>query len=50
MTIEQLAERSGVSRQTVGNAENAHKGLRLETAHAIAYALRVPLSDLVKVL
>ena len=50
MTIEQLAEASGVSRQTVGNIEAAHKGVRLETAHAIAHALRVPLGELVEVL
>ena len=50
MTIEQLAEAAGVSRQTIGNVESAHKALRLDTAHAIAHALQVPLSDLVKAL
>lgn len=50
MTIEQLAEASGVTRQTIGNIENGHKGPRLDTSYAIAHALRVPLSDLVKVL
>lgn len=48
MTIEQLAEASGVTRQTIGNVENGHKAPRLDTAHAIAHALRVPLADLVK--
>ncbi|CAM3582323.1 HTH cro/C1-type domain-containing protein [Dermacoccus barathri] len=50
MTIEQLAEAAGVTRQTVGNIENGHKAPRLDTAHVIAHALRIPLSDLVKVL
>lgn len=50
LTIEDLAERSGVSRQTVINIENSHKGLRLTTAHAIAFALEVPLADLIHVL
>lgn len=48
MTIEHLAEASGVTRQTIGNVEGAHKAPRLDTAHAIAHALRVPLSDLVQ--
>lgn len=50
MTIEQLAEAAGVSRQTIGNVALAHKGLRVETAYALACALDVPLSDLVKTL
>ena len=50
LTIEQLAEHSNVTRQTVGNVENGHKAPRLDTAYALAHALRVPLSDLVKVL
>lgn len=50
MTLETLAERTGVTRQTILNIENNHKTLRLTTAHALAWALGVSLSDLVQVL
>jgi transcriptional regulator with XRE-family HTH domain len=48
LTIEALAEATGVSRKTIINIENAHKGLRLSTAHALAHALGIPLADLVR--
>lgn len=42
-SIDRLAEAADVSRKTVINVENAHKGLRLSTAHALG----VPLAELV---
>ena len=47
LTLEDLAERAGISRQTVINIEMAHKAARIDTLHAIAHALEVPLSDLI---
>lgn len=46
-SIDRLAEVAGVSRKTVINVENAHKGVRLTTAHALATALDVRLAELV---
>jgi DNA-binding XRE family transcriptional regulator len=46
-SIDVLAETAGISRKTVINVEGAKKGLRLSTAHDIAHALDVPLSELV---
>lgn len=50
MTLEDLAEATGVSRQTIINIENAHKIARLDTTFALAHALGVPLAALVSVL
>lgn len=47
-SIDRLAEHSGLSRKTIINVENAHKGLRLSTADAIARALDVPLTQLIE--
>lgn len=50
MSLDALAEASGLGRKTVINVENGHKQPKLGTAHALAFALDVPLSDLVRVL
>lgn len=49
-SIDRLAEAAGVSRRTIMNIESASKGLRLGTAHDLARALDVPLTDIVGVL
>ncbi|WP_219618524.1 helix-turn-helix transcriptional regulator [Brevibacterium sp. Mu109] len=46
-SLDALAEASGVSRKSLINVEKAHKIARLDTAHAIAHALGMPLSPLV---
>lgn len=43
MTLENLAENAGVSRQTILNVENHHKPASLETIASIAWALDIPL-------
>lgn len=39
-----------MSRKTIMNVEGARKGTWLSTGHALAWALGVPLSDLVRLL
>lgn len=48
LTLEELSEASGVTRQTILNVENNHKAVSLETAHALAFALEVPLPRLIE--
>ena len=50
LTIEQLANLSGVSRQTIGNVEKGHKAPRLDTVYALAWALDVSVASLVDAL
>lgn len=45
LTWEQLAERSGIARQTVFNVRREYEG-SLSTWHALAWALNVPVGDL----
>lgn len=46
LTLAQLSAASGVARQTILNVENHHKAVSLETAHKLAFALGVPLPEL----
>lgn len=46
-TIERLAEESGLGRRTVLTVESGEKSANIETLHALAWALEVPLSGLV---
>lgn len=48
-SVDALAERTRVRMNTAINVESARKGLRLSTVHALAQALGVPLSYLVRV-
>ena len=50
MTLEDLAEATGASRQTIINVENGHKVPRLDTAWQLARALDTPLAELTKAL
>lgn len=49
-SIDRLADESGVGRRTIINLEGAIKTPRIDTLHAVAAALDVPLRDLVDVL
>jgi len=46
LTISELAERAGVSRDTISNAEKGRHGLQASTLHKIAHALGKTPSDL----
>ncbi len=50
LSLDALAECSGVSRKSVVNVEQAHKVPDLRTLHGLAHGLGVPLSDLVRAL
>ncbi|WP_203720664.1 helix-turn-helix transcriptional regulator [Paractinoplanes brasiliensis] len=49
LTLEQLAERSGVSRRQLINIEQAKHAPTVTTLHAIAYGLNVAVGDLANV-
>lgn len=48
LTQEQLAERTDLVRNTIGNVENGHYSPRLDSLLMIADAVRVPLAQLVR--
>ena len=47
LTLDNVAERSGLSRKSVVNVEQAHKAPDIATLHALAHGLGVPLAALV---
>ena len=46
LTLEQLAERSGISRRQLIDIEQANKTPLITTLHAIAHGLGIPVGDL----
>lgn len=48
LTQEALAERAGMDRQAVNRIEQGHASAKLDNLIRIAYALDVPLADLVR--
>lgn len=47
LSLDALAEASGVSRKSLINLEQAHKVARLDTIHAVTHALELPLSSII---
>lgn len=50
LSLEGLAARSGVSRKSVVNVEQAHKAPDVRVLHGLAHGLGVPLPDLIRAL
>ncbi|MFJ8804179.1 helix-turn-helix domain-containing protein [Streptomyces sp. NPDC102487] len=48
LTQERLAERSGIDRQSINRIEQGHAAAYIDNLVRIAYALDVPLADLVR--